>query len=423
MKVSKIMPLFLAGALACMAKPVIKITLDRADHAYKCGEKAVFTVNVTDDGGKEVDQTAFVRVSNDGQKVLMTRNVDLKKENSFKVEQGMDVPGFVRLFVSLPYKAPDAEKPESISAQAGAAFEPLKIMTGVEKPADFMDFWKSEVKKAEAIPLDVQMEKLDAYSNDKYTGYKVSFAAPGGRVYGFLNIPAKPGKHPAVVSVPGAGPGTSRPSSHEAMVTLHMNVHAYDPLTPGKTIKELYAEANKPTIYMYNSGAGKDSTFFHRAILGINRAVNWLAERPEVDAARMGYYGSSQGGAFGFILGGLNGKFAALVCNVPAMCDQFGYKKDRLSGWPQFCKAFSYSAEIQETAKYYDAAFFASHIKAPIRVIVGFIDSTCSPSSVYAAYNSIPSTDKAIVNEYYMGHSCWKSYNEAQAWMKKQITK
>ena len=151
-----------------------------------------------------------------------------------------------------------------------------------------------------------------------------------------------------------------------------------------------------------------------------------------MDAARIGYYGSSQGGAFGLIQTGLTGRFAATVCNVPAMCDHFGVDLGRNAGWPQYRNNFkvtddkgnvSFDKQADSWIPYYDAVNFARHIQCPIRIIVGFIDSTCSPSSVYAAFNSIPSTDKAIINEIDMTHASRPSYTKAQAWLKETITK
>ncbi|MBO4345451.1 MAG: acetylxylan esterase [Victivallales bacterium] len=56
-------------------------------------------------------------------------------------------------------------------------------------------------------------------------------------------------------------------------------------------------------------------------------------------------------------------------------------------------------------------------------MIVGFIDTTCSPSSVYGAYNALKSEDKKIINEIDMGHAIRGSFSESIKWMKEIITK
>ena len=413
----------LALASLAFAKPVFTVKVDKPNAIYKCGEKAVFTVTATDDEGKPLPSAANVRITNDGGKIIKEETVDFTKGATRKFEATMETPSFLRLVVSSQYDNADGKKATAYK-HGGAGFEPEMIRAARPEPKDFMDYWKGELEKAEKeIPLDVQMTKLDKFSNEKHTSYKVSFAAPGGRVYGFLCIPAKPGKKPAIVNVPGAGPGVAGPEVSDSFVTLVINVHPYDPMTEGKTIKELYAELNKPGTYMYHGGASRQNNFYHRAIIGIGRAVDWLAKRDDVNAKRIGYKGSSQGGAFGFILGGLTHRFAAIVCNVPAMCDHYGAEKDRSPGWPFFIHNFRGQKDIDNMLPYYDAVNFARHIGVPIRVIVGFIDTTCCPSSVYSAFNALKSEDKKIINEIDMMHAIRQSYTDSVKWMQEYISK
>ena len=53
---------------------------------------------------------------------------------------------------------------------------------------------------------------------------------------------------------------------------------------------------------------------------------------------------------------------------------------------------------------------FASRITCPVRVAVGFSDTTCPPCAVYAAYNEIKVKDKAIGNGIDMTHSCRRRF-------------
>ena len=333
----------LAAATLLSAAPSVKITLDKADQLYKCGEKATYTIVFTDDAAEPLAKTATYKLTNDNLTVIKTGTIDTAQSPTMTFTETMDKPSFLNLTVYCNYTDKDGKKQNLKNNICTAGFEPTKIQPAAPKPADFMEYWKGELKKAETeCPLDPQMTKLDKFSNEQRTCYKVSFAAPGGRVYGFLTIPtkAKDGKLPALVDVPGAGPGMGAPSQDINFVTLYMNVHPYDPYIEGKTVKQSYDELNKPGIYMFHGGKNREATFFHRAIIGIARSIEWLANRPEVDAARIGYYGSSQGGAFGFIQAGLTGRFAAVVCNVPAMCDHFGADAGRRAGWPQYRNTF-----------------------------------------------------------------------------------
>ena len=400
-------------AAVTVAQTKINVTLDHADAMYKCNEQAVFTVTVMNGDELHKAGNASVRLSNDGLTTISTKQVDLAADNPFTVTGTMDKPGILSLDVDV------AAQPKKLHKVFGAAFEPFAIQPGAPLPNDFMDFWHDEIKKSKSIRLAPQLTPLPRLTNDKVEGFKVSFAIPSGRIYGFLTVPKAPGKYPAIVSVPGAGPSATEAPRLEDFVYLVMNVHTYDPDIPGKTSKESYNELNKDGMYMYKNIPDREKTYFHHSIVGIYNAVMWLAEHEKVIKHCIGYHGSSQGGAFGFILGGLFGPdICALVCNVPAMCDHLGYKQGRLAGWPQFCRQMNNSPEIEKMAQYYDAKNFARYLFAPIRVIVGLADRTCSPSSVYAAYNQIPSRDKQIISEVGMGHAVWPSYSKEIAWMK-----
>ena len=57
------------------------------------------------------------------------------------------------------------------------------------------------------------------------------------------------------------------------------------------------------------------------------------------------------------------------------------------------------------TMRYFDAVNFATRIKSPIQMTVGFCDVTCPPTSVLAAYNAIPSENKSLYHGLKMHHN------------------
>ncbi len=407
--------LFTFMAAVAVAQTKITVTLDHADAMYNCHEQAVFTVTVLNGDQLHKEGKASVRLSNDGLTTISTKDVDLAAENPFTVTGTMEKPGILSLDIDV------AAQPKRLHKVYGAAFEPLKIQPGAPEPEDFLAFWGEEFKKNRYLS-EPELTPLRRLTNDKVEGFKVAFTTPAGKVYGYLTVPKAPGKYPALVSVPGAGPSAREAPRLEDFVYLVMNVHTYDPDIPGKTSKESYDELNKDGMYMYKNIPDREKTYFHNAVIGINSAVAWLAFHEKVARGCIGYHGSSQGGAFGFILGP-NPAICAYVCNVPAMCDHLGYKQGRLAGWPQFCRQMKNSPEIEAMAQYYDAMNFAAHFRkdVPVRVIVGLADRTCSPSSVYAAYNRIPSMDKQIISEVGMGHEVWPSYHKQIAWMKEYL--
>jgi cephalosporin-C deacetylase-like acetyl esterase len=116
------------------------------------------------------------------------------------------------------------------------------------------------------------------------------------------------------------------------------------------------------------------------------------ASRPDFDGKRFAVYGSSQGGGLSLILAGLNPRITAAAANVPALCDHAGYLAGRAPGWPRLVPQRAPEAErarYLSMSAYFDVVNFARRIRCPAIVSVGFVDSTCPPGSVYAAYNAI----------------------------------
>jgi len=70
---------------------------------------------------------------------------------------------------------------------------------------------------------------------------------------------------------------------------------------------------------------------------------------------------------------------------------------------------------------YFDAVNFEHKISCPVIMSVGFIDLTCSPSSVYSAYNEI-TAQKYIMNMPLYGHGWFIPFRQFEKeWIKKDL--
>lgn len=378
------------------AEVIVNVTTDRQDALYKCGEKVTFNCTVTKNGQPLTAGKATLKLSNDGLKTLSSREIDLAQSNPFHAEGTLAAPGFLQCMVTA----------DKINGLGGAGFEPEKIQPETKLPEDFNKFWDAGVRELDKIPPDVQLEPLPKFSTPQFDCFKISFAnLDNTRIYGFLSVPKNgKGPFPALVNVPGAGPGFYSPDSDwvkRGAIVLRMNVHQYNPPTDKQAISTIHEAINKPLRYCYHGAPDRNKYYFRNAILGVSRAINYLAARPDVDKRRIVMQGGSQGGAFALIMAGLNKNITATIAAVPALCDHAGFQADRSAGWPQLVRTVPGSLEM---SAYFDAVNFARNITCPAVVTVGFIDRTCSPSSVYAAYNTIP-VRKTIINRPAMSHS------------------
>ncbi|MCL4192320.1 MAG: acetylxylan esterase, partial [Thermoguttaceae bacterium] len=113
---------------------------------------------------------------------------------------------------------------------------------------------------------------------------------------------------------------------------------------------------------------------------------------------------------------GLDPRVTLIAAGVPAICDHSGKAAGRINGWPKLVPDENGvpNAKILEVARYFDAMNFATRAKAEAVVSVGFIDGTCPPTSVYAAYNNLPGK-KQMTCEPLMGHTTFPSHQKAAA--------
>ena len=418
-----------------IAERTWRVETDRPDAIYRCGENATFTVTLqsTNNLAKPIDlANVAVRIDNFGPGVVTNAVFDLSATNVFTISGTLAEPGFLRVVL------PKTKDPRKDPSDFSAGFEPENIRKGSPSPEDFDEFWAKAIRDFdESVPADPQMELVPERSDGAFNYWRVSFAAPHGtRAYGFLSIPkdASPEKkYPVRVEVPAAGHGswTFRMTGAKDAICMMMSVHPFElPDDQEENIRRqraVFTELQERYGTRDYTRAGLDVSredyYFYRAILGINRAVNWLAARPEADLGNFTYSGTSQGGGFGFYLLGLNRHFTKGALFVPACTDTMGQFAGRKAGWPN--PVDGEPEEGQEAraknAPYFDGANFASRIRCPVRVAVGFSDIGCAPCAVYAAFNEVRVEDKGIVHGIGMTHDCLSTvYSELLTWQRCQ---
>lgn len=400
-----------------------EIATDHENAVYGCGETAAFTVKVLDAGRLASSGKIVATVDNFGSRRQLTETFDLSKSNPFVVRGRCATPGFLKLSL-----AADGQK----TKVWGVAYEPEKIRPATARPADFDAFWDEATRKLAAeVPVDMKQERLTQYCTDRREVYLVSFATVGGRrVYGFLTLPKdlSKGPYPVRLSVPGAGPSLAIPDGDGSCVRLVMNVHYYRPLvgearhSPRNTAaqraedQEWFDRFQARGYCKAGIWSSREDYFYYGAILGIDRAFDWVVAQSYSDRTDVTYSGVSQGGAFGLAMTALNPYIRRCFIGLPALSDLMSYKvEDRQPGWPSLIwgQPVEKRAAAERWAPYFDGAHFAAAIRCPVRVAVGFADTTCPPHAVYATYNVMPSGDKAIIDCIGCGHTPDRRYEKA----------
>ena len=272
------------------------------------------------------------------------------------------------------------------------------------------------------------MTKVEDDDNPKRNLYELEIPTVEGRtLWGYLSEPKdlSKGPFPVVVAVPGAGPSTWGVDGDDKAIRLRVNVHYYRPLrgeakhskrndANQKEEDEAWAKRYPVKKVRYTNvgiASSREEYYYYGVLLGVNRAVDWLAARPEVDRKRFRYSGTSQGGGFGIWLCGLNRNFTRATVYVPALTDLLGFRQGgRESGWPRLIEAQldENKSAAEKNAPYFCGVNFARNITIPIRVEVGSSDFVCPPMAGFSAFNVMPSKDKEIIIGLGQGHGVFQ---------------
>lgn len=412
-----------------------KVNMPRPDGVFQTYDRISLSVTVNDDSGRKVDRGIVEAVVDDECGFEFKRcKMDLSKGNPFVLELTSETPVIQRLTLKS-----EGEK----DFIWGVAFSPDAMRRSGREPEDFDEFWHhARIEYDRTVPNDFTLERIDRLSDSTANVYRVSLTTPHGyKVDGILSEPADltRGPFPALLGVPGAGHSKGVPKDvrdRGSMVSMLMNVHFY-PLVVGETgggdsegareldrreTAENAAYREKYGVKRYcqaGIGISREDYHYYDVILAHDRMINCLLARKSVDKSNVGYIGSSQGGGFGLILSGLNGRITRTVASVPALCNLLAEPGSHLpSGWPQLVAGQPMS--VRETARrnagYFDAVNFAARIRNPVRVVVGLSDPVCQPAGIWIAYSAIPAEDKKIIPRAGMGHEIPPEYEDLAAW-------
>lgn len=368
---------------------VLSVTADRPGAIYKQGETVTFTIKLLLDKEPVNDAEVSWMTSKDG--VPPTKSGKVKLAGGCTTVTGkLDEPGFLQCRASFA-------GPNKLARYAlgGAAVDPLKIKPSMPVPADFDEFWVAQKKKLAAVPVNSRLTPVKSPVKD-VDCFDLQANCVGAPVSGYFAKPAgaKLKSLPAILTVHGAGVRSSSLGgaagwAQKGMLALDINAHGI----PNGKPAEFYTNLSSGELKEYSRRGreSRDTIYFRGMFLRLARALDFLTAQPEWDGRTLVVTGSSQGGYQSLVAAGLDPRVTFFAAGVPAGCDHTGFKAGRVNGWPHFiATGETPTTNVVEAVRYFDAVNFITRSKADGIVTVGFIDTTCPPSSVYAAYNAIP---------------------------------
>ena len=413
-------------------------TPNHADSHYAVGQQATLRI-VAREGGVPLQGT-MVRYKV-GPEMLLPEAYDsvafVNGEATIVMGTMWD-PGF--LACQYEFKTTDGKMQKDL---VKLSFSPEQIKSFTPMPKDFEQFWQKAVKEARKVDLEPEYFDVPDATNDQFITKLVRLHVGKNKwIYGMLTTPLSnrrgaggeavagcEASFPVVLCPPGAGSTKVFPSDYfgrEGMIYMKIEIHDNDPRIPDDEYNRMRKE--KCDGYICRGMESKDTYYYKDVYVGCVRAIDFLCSLPEWDGRNVIVTGGSQGGALTIITAALNEKVTLCAPFYPALCDLTGFLHNRAGGWPKFFSGFYKDGKTDvpneqavETLQYFDVVNFARLLKVPTFMSWGYNDDTCSPTSVWAAWNAISAPKQSDITPS-SGH--WRfpsSQSKCLEWMKKGL--
>jgi cephalosporin-C deacetylase len=270
-----------------------------------------------------------------------------------------------------------------------------------EESDDLDDFWESTLADARSHDLGLTVQRVDdplvAIDVDD-----VTFAGFAGQpVKAWVTRPAGAvGPLPAVVEYIGYGGGRGFAHEHLAWaaagyVHLLMDTRGQGGSwgNGGDTADPVGTGSSTPG-FMTRGILDPADYYYRRVLTDAVRAVDAVRALPHVDASRVAVTGASQGGGLALGVSGLVPGLRAVMADVPFLCHftrALALALADTEGYDEIVRYLAVhrdqSAQVMRTLSYVDAMHLARRADAPALFSVALRDTTCPPSTVFAAYN------------------------------------
>ena len=421
----------------------VMVTPDHQDWTYRVGETCRFTVSVLR-SGTLIDNALVDFEAGPEMYPEVKKTGVVLKDGTMKHQGTMKVPGFYRLSVTAHVNGKDYK------GACGAAFSPEQLQPSTVMPSDFQLFWQGAIDEARKTDLNPTKRLLPERCTKDVNVYEVSFnnILLNYRTYGILCVPvdkekdpAKAGRYPALLRVPGAGVrpyGGDVYTASQGAITLEIGIHGIPVTMDQKVYDDIYSGAL--TGYWEFNMDNRDKHYYKRVIIGCIRALDYIEQFTPWNGKELGVTGSSQGGFLSLATAGLDKRITFYAPVHAALCDHTNSLKGIACGWPHYFygskkqearskkstqtlpKEGSEEKRI-EVSRYYDGINFARLITDQQQgwFSFGYNDDVVPPTTAWATYNTVkgPKT----ISPYQATWHFWfqEQWDEWEQWLLKQM--
>jgi cephalosporin-C deacetylase len=285
------------------------------------------------------------------------------------------------------------------------------------RPADFDDYWDKALRELDATDPKPELVPSSAVTPKHSEAFDLWFTGVGGaRVYAKYVRPKNPdGARPAVLQFHGYSGNSGDFVSRLAWSGEGFCVAALDARGQGGRSEDtggVQGTTLRGQIIRGLDDPDPHKLLYRQIYLDTAQLARVVMSFPEVDAARVGAMGGSQGGGLTLACAALEPRIKRAAPLFPFLCDyrrvwEMDLAKDAYDELRYFFRMFDprheREDEIFTRLGYIDCQYLAPRIKAEVQMYTGLMDTICPPSSQFAAYNKITAPKHVVIYPDY-GH-------------------
>lgn len=291
------------------------------------------------------------------------------------------------------------------------------------RPKDFDAFWDKGLKEMRALKPKVEL-KPAAFQVPFAGCFDMFFTGVGGaRVHAKLIRPLKPKKrHPAVLMFHGYSGNCGDWADKLGYAALGYTVAALDCRGQGGLSEDVGGVSGttlRGHIIRGLDGA-PEKLLFRQIYLDTAQLAGLVMAMPDVDPARVGATGGSQGGGLTLACVALEPRVKLAAPVFPFLSDyrrvwEMDQAKDAYWELQAYFRQFDPLHEREDAVftklGYIDVQHLAPRIRATVMMGVSLMDTICPPSTQFAAYNKIRSSKSFVCYPDY-GHEGLPGHND-----------
>jgi cephalosporin-C deacetylase len=284
--------------------------------------------------------------------------------------------------------------------------DPSLFTSSVVKPPDFDQYWAETQAATDVVPLNQRLALDEMRSTDEIEVFEARYDSyEGVEIAGWYARPRHfDGELPGYLFVPGYVSEPKLPND------LALRGYAAFSAAPrGKLRSNGVFNPGYPGLLVHNI-AKREEYGYRGFYMDAVRAFDFLAGLDEVDDARIGVQGGSQGGALTLLVASLRpDQVACGSAGAPYLCSMMdsaalthSYPYEEINDYLRIHP--DQEAAVRETLDLHDIHNFVDRIKCPMIVSVGMQDDVVPPETGFAVFDQIGSSDKQFYSYEDCGH-------------------